>query len=148
MTKVSSKSKEVASQVEEETVSERYNAFYERLTKDGAKSEHIQMMHDWMRLECLEAEAKAARLFYRNSDTKPLDGYTFGDLISAITRRLFGLSTAIDGLRYIDGLDGETIEGVQQIMSDVLVEVRRFEAAYGAESGLSSKFFREVAASL
>ncbi|MGD9542227.1 MAG: hypothetical protein AB7V61_15030 [Methylocystis sp.] len=93
-------------------------------------------MLDRITSERVKATATAARLFYhRLGEQGPITPMDFSDELRNITRRLWGLAAAVDGVLGDRDDEGEA-SGVLQLSQDVARDMARLAEAFDAERWL------------
>jgi acyl carrier protein phosphodiesterase len=105
----------------------------------GVDNALIMRVYACIETDRAETIAKAARLFYRQTDDehRPMTLGEFSDEFNNMSRRLWGVTAAVDD--FLGATSDPVGSGVLQLVNDVAREMERLTEAFTAESWLGRK---------
>ncbi len=98
-----------------------------RLKGNGVADDLIEEITTRIISDQLQAVSDAAQTYHLNN---PTTRSSFGEKLSSMTRRCYGVSTAVSGLRQTHG--DVIFDGVDQLLMDLIESAERLERDYEA----------------
>ena len=110
--------------------------FISRLRELGVNDSAVQEMTNRILADRVEAISDAAKAYHLD---QPVSVLSFADKLSALTRKCYGVSAAITGLRELTSNSNDPMfNGVDQLIMDLTESAERLENDYLAVRALMS----------
>lgn len=122
----------------ENSAPERLSDFWSGLSNDGCDMRHIRQMLDRIQTERAQADANAARLFFKESAERPLSFLDIADEIIALRFKSVTLELAIVGANE-RGPSECVSEAIIDLAGELTRGLHRLEKAFNSELLILSK---------